>query len=552
MEATNSMLTPLTDEQRQWVDSTLNKMTLLQCVGQLLCAFSPRASTDDWLDLLNKVPIGSLTVRNASSAALREQMEVLQGESSVPLLVTADLEHGATALTDGTEFPWMMGAGAADDIELITMLGRATAAEARYAGLHWTFSPVVDLNYNFNNPITNVRSLGDRPEKVSRLATALIQGLQAGGRLAATAKHFPGDGLDDRDQHLATTVNNLPFEQWQQTYGQVWRAVIEAGVMSIMPGHISLPDYQGFASQPEEAPPATLSPRLLIDLLRKELGFEGLLISDASGMIGLASRISSAERVVYCIKSGLDVYLFPDTLNDYERLLRAVKERQLSEERVWQAARRVLEMKARLNLHRDPFGSKPTDNDKSSYRQAAQAMADKSITILRTDGRPPLNLTPGSRILTVTIGHVSSFSRFTSQPELGAFDDELRRHGFHVEHLLNPEDDLLLAKAAENDAVFLNLLVLPYMVLGSIRNLVGHLGYWNWRSLFVDSPNVFFTSFGSPYVLHEMPHLPNLVAAYGDDDVSQRAAVKVWLGEIEAQGKCPVRLPKITIQPLPV
>jgi beta-N-acetylhexosaminidase len=546
------MLIPLTVEQQQWVETTLSRMTLPQRVGQLLCPTNPRFTTADWLDLLENVPLGSLTVRGTNSADLRERMQTLQDQSAVPLLVAGDLEHGAIALTDGTEFPWMMGAGAANDAELMTIMGQATAAEARYAGLHWTFSPVVDLNYNSNNPITNIRALSDRPERVIRLATAFVQGLQAEGRMAATAKHFPGDGVDDRDQHLSTTVNSLPFEQWQATYGRVWRAVIEAGVMCIMPGHISLPDYQGFADRPEQAPPATLSPKLAIDLLRAELDFEGLLISDASGMIGLASRVPSEERVVQCIKSGLDVYLFPDTLKDFERLIQAVEQGRLSEERVQQAARRVLEMKARLGLYGDPFGPKPSEADKSGYQQAAQRMADKSITVLRSDGRPPLKLEPGSRVLTVTIAQLNPFNKFMPQLDLDSFDDELRQRGFQVEHLLNPEDDLLLAKAAEHDVVFLNLMALPYMVLGTIRNLVGHLGHWNWRSLFVDYPQVVFTSFGNPYVLHEMPHLPNLLAAYGNSDVSQRAAVKVWLGEIEPQGDCPVSLPKITIKPVSV
>ncbi len=545
------MLPPLTPEQQQWVDTTLNTMTLPQCVGQLLCSLHPRFSTADWLDLLKKVPLGSLLVRSTASADLRAQLQVLQENSAVPLLATADLEHGAIALTDGTEFPWLMGAGAANHAELVALMGQATAAEARYAGIHWTFSPVIDLNYNFNNPITNIRAFSDQPERVIRLATAFVRGLQAEGRLAATAKHFPGDGMDDRDQHLATTVNNLPFEQWQATYGRVWRAIIEAGVMAIMPGHISLPAYQGFANRPEDAPPATLSPQLLNDLLRAELGFDGLLISDASGMIGMTSRVPTEERAVASIKAGLDVYLFPDTLKDFERLVQAVEQGRLSEERVRQAARRVLELKARLNLHRDPFGPQPSAADKSHYRQAAQTMADKSTTLLRSDGLPSLNLAPGSRVLTVTIGQLSPFNKFMPQLDLDAFDDELRRRGFEVEHLLNPEDDVLQAKAAEADAVFLNLMALPYMVLGTVRNLVGHLGHWYWRTIFVDFPQTRFTSFGHPYVLHEMPHLPNLLVAYGNSDVSQRAAVKVWLGEIEPQGDCPVRLPKITIQPLP-
>lgn len=544
------MLIPLTTEQRQWVDTTLNAMTLPQCVGQLLCALHPGFTPDNWLDLFKKVPLGSLLVRTAPSEQLQAELSVLQAHAPVPLLIAADLEHGAIALTDGTEFPWLMAAGAANDVDLMRLMGRATAAEARHAGINWTFSPVVDLNYNFNNPITNIRALSDQPERVIRLATALVQGMQTEGLLAATAKHFPGDGLDDRDQHLVTTINNLPFPQWQATYGRVWRAMIEAGVMAIMPGHISLPDYQGFVDRPEAAPPATLSAKLLNDLLRTELGFEGLLISDASGMIGMTSRVPTAERAVESIRAGVDMYLFPDTIKDFERLVQAVEQGRLPEERVRQAAQRVLELKARLNLHRDPFAPKPAAADKNTYQQAAQTMADKSITVLRRDNHLPLNLKPGSRVLTVTIGQVSPFNKFMPQLDLDTFDEELRQRGFEVEHLLNPEDDILMAKAAEFDAVFVNLMALPYMVLGTVRNLVGHLGHWYWRTIFVDFPQVRFTSFGNPYVLHEMPHLPNLLAAYGNSPVSQRAAVKVWLGEVEPQGDCPVNLPRVTIQSL--
>ncbi len=545
------MLHPFTTDQQQWVDTTLNSMTLPQAVGQLLCPSNPRFTAADWAALLQQVPLGSIRMGGGpTTAALRESMQPLQAQSAIPLLVAGDLEHGAIELRDGTEFPWMMAAGAANDLDLMRMMGQASAAEARYAGVHWSFSPVVDLNYNFQNPITNIRSMGDQPERVKRLAVAFVQGLQAEGRVAATAKHFPGDGMDDRDQHLATTVNNLSFADWQATYGAVWRAVIEAGVMCIMPGHISLPDYQGFAARPEEAPPASLSPELLHDLLRNELGFAGVLISDASGMIGLTTRVPSEERVVQCIKAGLDVYLRGEPVADFERLLQAVKEGRLSEERVWDGARRVLELKARLNLHRDAFGPKPSEADKRSYGQAAQAMADKSITVLRGGDQFPIDLQAGCRVLTVTIGTSSQFNRFMPPRELAAFDEELRGRGFQVEHLLNPGDEELLAKAAEADVVFMNLLMVPYMVLGTMQNLVGHLGHWRWRSLFMDHPQVCHTAFGNPYVLHEMPHLPNLLAAFGDSAVSQRAAVKVWLGEIEAQGDCPVQLPAVKIRGL--
>lgn len=546
------MIIPLTPAQQQWVDTTLDALTIPECLGQLLCPSSPRSSTSEWLDLMQKVPFGVISLRGATTEATRERMLYLQDAAAVPILAGGDMEQGANTLNDSTEFPRPMAMGAANDAELVRKIGQATAAEARYAGMHWNFSPVIDLNYNFLNPITNVRAFSDEPERVIRLATAMIQGQQENGVLAATAKHFPGDGMDDRDQHLVTTINNLSWADWQATYGKVWRAVIDAGVMAVMPGHISLPAYQGFTDRPVDAPPATLDSKLLIDLLRTELGFDGLIISDATGMIGMTTRVPTAQRVVECIKAGCDVYLFPETLEDYARLLDAVKDGRLSEERVRGAARRVLELKARLNLHVDPFGPQPTAADLGSYQATAQAVADKSITALRGADQVPAALPPGGRVLTVTIGANSQFNRFMPPRELAIVDEELRQRGLQVEHLLNPGDEELVAKAGTADVVFMNLLMLPYMVMGSIHNLVGHLGHWRWRSLFMDHPQVYYTSFGNPYVLHEMPHLPNLLAAYSDSPASQRAAVKVWLGEIGAQGDCPVRMPEVKIQGLPV
>jgi beta-N-acetylhexosaminidase len=183
-----------------------------------------------------------------------------------------------------------MAAGAANDPGLVAELGKATAIEARHIGVNWCLTPVVDLNYNFDNPVVNIRSMGDQPERVAHLVSILIQALQAHG-VAATAKHFPGDGMDSRDQHLVTTINSLPFDRWLETYGYVWKQAIDAGIWTIMPGHISLPAFQGFVEQEEDAPPATISRELLETLLRQELGFDGVIVSDATGMMGFASRL---------------------------------------------------------------------------------------------------------------------------------------------------------------------------------------------------------------------------------------------------------------------
>ncbi|MCB0186071.1 MAG: glycoside hydrolase family 3 protein, partial [Caldilineaceae bacterium] len=186
------MILPLSTEQQQWVDTTLDSLTIPQCLGQLLCPSSPRSTTEEWLDLMQKVPFGVISLRGATSEETRERMQRLQAAAKVPILAGGDMEQGANTLTDSTEFPRPMAMGAANDRELVRAIGQATAAEARYAGMHWTFSPVIDLNYNFLNPITNVRAISDEPERVIRIATAMIEGLQDDGLLAATAKHFPG------------------------------------------------------------------------------------------------------------------------------------------------------------------------------------------------------------------------------------------------------------------------------------------------------------------------------------------------------------------------
>jgi len=541
------MIQPLTPQQAQWVDNTLRSLTMEQCVGQLLQVTQPYTTAAEWLTFLEKVPIGAMTARVPTAEAYRAIMADLQRAAPIPLLAVANMEHGAAEWANyGTDFPPFMAAGAANDTGLIAALGKATALEARQIGVNWCLTPDIDLNYNFENPVTNIRSLGDQPERVARLAAALIQSLQAHG-VAATAKHFPGDGMDSRDQHLVTTINNLPFEQWLETFGYVWKQAIGAGAWTVMPGHISLPAYQGYLENLEDAPPATISRELLQTLLRQELGFEGVIVSDATGMMGFASRLPPAERAVAAINAGIDVYLDTKPDTDYPALLAAVRDGRLPEERVQDAARRVLSLKARLHLVEEPLGPAPSPAESASFAQAAQAIADQSITLLRSSVQFPLALPQGAKILTVTVMPTNTMRPL---PDLTAFDEELQKRGFQVEHLLNPRSDELRAKAGEHAAVFINVHVEPMMTLGSVRVLVGSFGNWGWRSLFTEHPQVIYTSFGSPYLTFELPQAPTIAAAYGGSPMAQRAAVKFWLGEIPARGTLPVQLPRVKIQAL--
>jgi beta-N-acetylhexosaminidase len=293
--------------------------------------------------------------------------------------------------------------------------------------------------------------------------------------------------------------------------------------------------------------PATFSRKLLVDLLRQELGCEGMIVSDNASMMGITTRASADERIVKAIASGIDVYLNADPDLDYGRLLQAVRDGRLSEERVRHAARRVLEMKARINLFEECFGSAPTDEQTAAFQRAAQEMAEKSVTILR-GGEPLLpELPPSAKALTVTYGQLNPRM---GMKDLEAFDQALRDRGFDVDHLLNPDSQELRSAASERNVVFINLFAMPMMSLGSTR-LTSSFRTWGWRSLFADHPRVAYTTFGSPYVAYELPHIPNLVATYGASDDSQRAAVKVWLGEMEARGSLPVKMPRVEIKRWP-
>lgn len=536
----------LSDTQKHWVQSTLDRMSIEECAGQLLCPLWHQNTTENWLRLLDEIPLGALFIRQMPQAELRSLLTTLNDHLALPLLVVGDLENGATAIGDhATAFPWAMAAGAANDDSLMIARGQATAIEGRSAGFNWNFSPVVDLNLNFNNPITNIRALSDDPEHVIRLAVPWIQAMQAHGMMA-TAKHFPGDGIDDRDQHLLTTLNTLPMEQWWALFGKVWKAVIDAGVRCVMPGHIALPDYQGYQDNPQAAPPATLDPKLLQILLRGELGFDGLIVSDASAMNGLATRLRPEKRIVESIKAGIDVYLFPNTVEDYHHLVKAVQQGDLSEERLREAAQRVLEAKAWLNLTESAFGAAPTPEQREAFSVASIQQAEKAIVVIKTGEQFPIKLPPEAHVLTVTIGHLNEFLG----GDLHGFDRALAEQGFHISHLVNPDNEILRSAAQTHDAVFINNITIPFAMPGTIRTVIGHFHSWAWRSLFMEHPQVYYTAFGTPYLLYEMPHIPNLMLTFGTSLAQQQAAVRAWLGEIVPQGDLPIQLPTISIKPL--
>jgi beta-N-acetylhexosaminidase len=530
------MLEPLSEAQQRWVETTFAALRTADKVAQLLIptlgAYDYRREAVD--AFLAEHTLGGIFVGIADRDQHREEIARLQARCTIPLVVASDLEAGAGHFVRGSvPFPEPLAVAAANDAQLAYTLGTAAASEGRYAGIHWTFAPVVDVNVNPDNPIANTRSLGDDPERVARLAEAIVRGMQEHG-LAACAKHFPGDGVDDLDQHTVTSVNSLSRQEWYRISGLPFRKAIAAGVWSVMVGHIALPAWDNTRHVCGVYRPASISPKLVTGLLREELGFQGLIVTDDMNMGGVAGYARRRERTLACIAAGCDMLLFPKLPDDYAILVDAVRSGALPEARVDDAVRQILAFKARLNLHTGAlFGPAVAAQEQQAFATASRQIAAAAVVKVRDlYGTLPIrHLRPGARVLTITLA-----SDFQDVPEV---DRALQERGYHVDHAYNPDDLRMSDQTFAYDAVFVNFVFKAAWGLQSVRSVGLHNRIFI-GGFYTDHPCVVFTSFGSPYHLRMFSTLPNYLNIHSSCPDSQRAAVQVWFGEAEACGTSPV------------
>lgn len=518
-------LKPLDADARRWVDETLGRLDTRERVAQLLIPICHVPSQyEEILAWSRDIPFGGLFVGPTRADELRDRVARMQADHPVPIVVAADLEYGAGHVVDGcTPFPDPLALAATDDESLAYLMGQATAREGRAAGIHWTFAPITDINRNPDNPITNTRSFGDDPKRVARMASAMIRGLQDHG-MAACPKHFPGDGYDDVDQHITTSINPLSMDDWERESGYAFRRAYEAGAWTTMIGHIALPSRDPETDVRGVPRPASINPRLARDLLRRHLGFAGLAVSDDMNMGGVAGYLNRRDRLPACVEAGCDMILCHQRADDLQTLLDALEAGTLSAHRIEEAARRVLELKARLRLHEKQAALMPSDAERQTWRQAARDIANRAIGLVRDTGpRLPLrDLKPGSRVLTVTLA--------VDDIELPVVDEELRARGYRVDHLRNPEDYSFVDTVQAFEAVFVNFATKAGWAIGTVRT-TGPYNRLFMFGFFMEHPRTVFTSFGSPYHLRTHRTLPNYINAHSSSIDSQRAAVAAWLGE---------------------
>lgn len=426
-----------------WVEGTIGAMTLEEKIGQLFINHNNDYSPGYLDGVLENYHVGGMRYRPGPSAAVQEHIRYAQSKSRIPLLIASNPEMGgAGSCDDGTFVSTHLQAGSHPDRNIARQMGQVAGVETAALGCNWAFAPIVDIHYNWRNTVISTRSFGNTPEVVVERAKEYFDGISE-SPTACAMKHFPGDGIDERDQHVVTSYNTLGYEEWNRTYGHVYREMIAHGVQSIMVGHIGAPEVsRHFRPGLPDAGilPATLSPELLQDLLRGELGFNGLVLTDASQMVGLTQAMKRKDLVPATIAAGCDMFLFfRNPAEDFQYMLDGYKSGVITEQRLHDALRRILGLKASLRLHLKsadqlvPPAEALAVIGSQAHRAIAAEIADKTVTLVK-DTAGNLPITPGThpRIRLYGISGGADFTRADPLAYLDVVKEELEAAGFEV------------------------------------------------------------------------------------------------------------------------
>ncbi|HEX2080788.1 MAG TPA: glycoside hydrolase family 3 N-terminal domain-containing protein [Longimicrobium sp.] len=529
-----------------WVERTLAGLTLRQRVAQLVfpwisgqsAAQNPREQ-ERMLQWVMRDEVGGLIVSTGAPAAIAARLNAAQARAPVPLLIVSDLETGPGMRLSpgGTRVPPSMALGATGDPRLAREAGRITGAEARAVGIHLTLGPLLDVNSNPSNPIINVRSFGEQPERVARMAAAWAEGAKEAGLLAA-GKHFPGHGDTHVDSHVGLATVRADSARLDAVELVPFRHAVRSGMDGMLVGHLAAVGLEG-----PGAPPASLSPRMIDGVLRERLGFRGLVFTDALNMGGVTRSYSVTEASIRALLAGADALLQPPGhAQVIDGIVAAVQSGRIPAARIDDAARRVLLAKAAAGLHRGArvdLAGIAEKVGREEHAQVARRLAERSITLVRDRG----SLVPVAR--TVRVLHVTYTSNGRA-PGGAVLQRELAEAGVAAEHVrVGPSTgaavfERLRARADSADVVIASVAIAPfqYRALG----VQGGFGPFV-EALSASGRRVIAVSLGSPYLLDGFPSVPAYLLAWSTDPVSERAAARALLGMAPIQGRLPVSLP---------
>ncbi len=526
----------LSEEQADWVESTRASLSLEEKAGQCFCVMGGDYTPDALKEMVAAGKIGGILFRPVKTGKeIQEDYAPLDEVAKVPLLKVANLEEGGSGgMSDGTLFGWPMLTAATDESEMAEKFGKVCGVEGASVGINWTFSPVCDLDVNYLNPITNVRTFGSNTERVKTMTESYVKAVQNCG-VAACAKHFPGDGVDYRDQHLHPTYNSLPAEEWHASYGQVYQNLIQNGLMSVMVGHIAQPNVAKDAnpelSLEEAMMPATLSKTLLTDVLRGKYGFNGVITSDATIMGGYCMAMERCKAIPASIMAGCDMLVFNTDFNeDYGYILEALEDGRLTEERLDEAVTRILALKVKY-CHK-------AENEPVPAAQWHEEAADKAITLVKNKQPGSLPMTPDRypniRLIILGKDDILDGSVREISKEI------LEANGFKVEIYEPFADDLHGSSNLPADR--LTLYMANYEQASN--QTVVRVGWCPKHALdmprFINEEVSVFVSLASPYNLQDVPMIRTYVNAYTATRTTIRLAIEKLMGKSEFKGVSPV------------
>jgi len=557
----------------KWANEQLRKMSLEEKVGQLISvgvnATFLNQDSDAFRSLKHQIEdnkVGGVILFRGpvyESVILVNRMQQL---ARYPLLVSADLESGAGMRFDDTvNFPWNMAVGATGNPEYARRQGEITAREARALGVHQIFAPVVDVNNNAANPVINVRSYGENPADVARFAAAFTEGAQNAGAIA-TAKHFPGHGDTAVDSHRGLPEINVSRERLNTVEFVPFKATVDAGVGAVMVGHIALPQIDATAVKPlpenlkskpidtdqngeiideKAAMPATMSP-VIGNILRNDLKFDGMIVTDALSMSGLTIYFTPEEAAVRALEADADMLLKPaDVDASFRGVLQAVKSGRITEQRVEKSARRILAAKYDLGLVKErmtPIDSIDRVVGSKDVMALATEIAEHAITLVRNEDKL-VPLKPGTRIFNLAVTNGDDRS-WIANP----FVSRLKSAGVKVETaVLDERSTMEEVQKAVNRGKAADLVIAS--LYGRVRSgQVSSVGIpqagaraLSW--LMSEEKPIVGISFGNPYLLESFRELRTYVVTYGDMPALQQAAARALLGEIDVVGRLPISLP---------
>jgi beta-N-acetylhexosaminidase len=538
---------------RRW----MRGMTLRDEVAQLVFipffGTSPNSRSREYrkfVRLIHDTKVGGLVLVNfangratqkAEPYALAAFLNRMQRMAKTPLMVSADFERGASMrVNDTTPFPHAMAFGAAGDPELARYEGEVTAREARAVGVEWVFFPVADVNNNPDNPVINTRSFGENPEAVSAMVKAFIEGAHSDKKdyVLTTAKHFPGHGDTAVDTHLRLATIDADRERLERLELAPFRAAIDAGVDSVMTAHVAVP-----ALAPPELP-ATLAPQILTGLLRDQLGFKGLVITDALDMDSIAKGYSSGDAAVRALEAGADALLMPpDPDAAIRAVVAAVESGRLTRSRIRESVVKVLAAKERVGLDRKRFVDVEAIGDVINSPEAnekAQEIADRAVTLVR-DKEALVPLAAPERACYVVLAEgrystegetfVQELRKRVAKAAVATLDPSMSREAMEQAALKLPQCDTFAVAAFSSAAAY----------RGTV-GLSGDLPQWV-QGLIASGKPVVFIALGDPYLLRSFPDVPAYLATFSTSRVSEVAAVRALLGEINITGHLPVTIP---------